>query len=138
MKETLEMVICPICGKPFPKKRKEMGYNYCVNCSTEEQKVCVTESYGEGDHNYNDIVILDQKEARALLRTESRVDEMVDDEFDDTPEVGDGLSIHTAEEKDSFLNSLEDEFTPGFSDVILEQMEKSASFEREEQIEEED
>ena len=48
--EGIEMVKCPKCGRPFPKARKDLGYNYCVNCSTERQVVGLIEGIGpEGD-----------------------------------------------------------------------------------------
>lgn len=48
--EGIEMVKCPKCGRPFPKARKDLGYNYCVNCSTERPLVGLIEGVGpEGD-----------------------------------------------------------------------------------------
>lgn len=48
--EGIEMVKCPKCGRPFPKARKALGYNYCVNCSTERPLVGLIEGIGpEGD-----------------------------------------------------------------------------------------
>lgn len=48
--EGIEMVKCPKCGRPFPKARKDLGYNYCVNCSTERPLVGLIEGIGpEGD-----------------------------------------------------------------------------------------
>jgi len=131
MKQNLEMVICPICGKPFPKKRKELGYNYCVECSTEKQKVCVVESYGEGDHNYNDIVILSQEEAWEALKPQE-----LDPVYIDVDENGEGIveeetlfedeaiELGNSQDRDSYLDSLENEFVKTFDPVVLEQMEQ--------------
>lgn len=48
--EGIEMVKCPKCGRPFPKARKDLGYNCCVNCSTERPLVGLIEGIGpEGD-----------------------------------------------------------------------------------------
>lgn len=78
------MVICPICKKPFPKKRQELGYNYCVNCSTERNVVCVIEGTQEGDGDdtvHNSITIMSQRDALAvnLAKRNSRAD-VVEDE----------------------------------------------------------
>lgn len=62
-------VICVRCGNKFPELRKQLfGYDFCVNCSTVEPKVGITEVFGEGDHTWNDIVIVDRGEAIALDR----------------------------------------------------------------------
>ena len=46
----IEMIKCPKCGRPFPKARKDLGYNYCVHCSTERPVVGLIEGIGpEGD-----------------------------------------------------------------------------------------
>lgn|SRR5574344_114933 len=90
MKEN-ETVICPVCGKPFPKKRKDLGYNYCVNCSTEEGKVCIVEGVPEGDGDDNisySVNIMTPKEARSItsalkqIRGTGSVD-ILDEEEDD-------------------------------------------------------
>ena len=65
-KVTFEMMPCPVCGKPMPKKRLELGYNYCVNCSTEGRKVCIVEGTPEGDGNQEEVIIMTAQEARAL------------------------------------------------------------------------
>lgn len=70
IKDNLEMVTCPKCGKPFPKKRFDLGYRCCVNCSTESQKVCRIEEHGEGDHTYDTISIMTREEALALTNAE--------------------------------------------------------------------
>jgi hypothetical protein len=64
----LEMIPCPKCGNDFPKKRKELGYHVCINCSTVKPKVAITTVEGEGDHTYNDIIIMDQDQAMAIAR----------------------------------------------------------------------
>lgn len=47
--KNIEMITCPRCGKPFPKKRKDLGYNYCIDCSTEKPLACVVEGHLSGD-----------------------------------------------------------------------------------------
>ena len=67
MNKKLEMIPCPKCDSDFPKLRKEL-YNYhtCVECSTVEAVVGITTLEGSGDHTYNDLIIMDQKTARAI------------------------------------------------------------------------
>ena len=66
------MIPCPKCGNDFPLKRKELGYHVCVNCSTAKPVVGFTTVNGEGDHTYNDIVIMDQDRAKALVEAEAQ------------------------------------------------------------------
>lgn len=67
----MELVKCNKCNNDFPKKRLELGYKYCVNCSTEKPLVCVTTVEGTGDHTYNDIIIMDQDTAFQLASKEA-------------------------------------------------------------------
>ena len=64
--EKLQMIPCPKCGNDFPKKRKELGYHVCVNCSTVKPLVGITTVEGTGDHTYNDLIIMDQDRALAI------------------------------------------------------------------------
>lgn len=67
------MIPCPKCGNDFPKKRKELGYHVCVNCSTTKPVVGITTVEGTGDHTYNDIIIMDQDRARAIAAKEAEL-----------------------------------------------------------------
>lgn len=70
----LEMIPCPKCGNDFPKLRKELyGYHVCVNCSTVEAVVGITTVEGTGDHTYNDLIIMDQKRAKAIAEKEAEL-----------------------------------------------------------------
>lgn len=70
----LEMIPCPKCGDDFPKLRKEKyGYHVCVNCSTVEAVVGITTVEGSGDHTYNDLIIMDQKKAKAIAEKEAEL-----------------------------------------------------------------
>ena len=69
----LEMITCPRCGNDFPKKRKELGYHVCVNCSTVKPVVGVTTVEGTGDHTYNDIIIMDQDKFRSIAEKEAEL-----------------------------------------------------------------
>lgn len=93
MKTTVQdtqMLECPACGEmTLHPKRKEMGYHVCVNCSTAKPVVGFTTVNGEGDHTYNDIVIMDQDRAKAMLEAEAQYEgkqaniEMIDFDEED-------------------------------------------------------
>lgn len=68
------MISCPRCGEPFPELRKtEYGYNFCVNCSDVDAVVGITTVEGSGDHTYNDIIIMSQKQALQIAQKEAEV-----------------------------------------------------------------
>ena len=69
----LEMIPCPKCGNDFPKKRKELGYHVCINCSTVKPVVGITTIEGEGDHTYNDLIIMDQDRFRAIAERQAEL-----------------------------------------------------------------
>jgi hypothetical protein len=74
MNKQLEMIPCPKCPEDFPKLRKELyNYNTCVNCSTTEAVVGITTVEGTGDHTYNGLIIMDQKQARAIADREAEI-----------------------------------------------------------------
>ena len=114
------MIPCPKCGNDFPLKRKELGYHVCINCSTVKPKVAITTVEGEGDHTYNDIIIMDQDQAMAIARKAAelsgmRVDlEVIDfdteaDENEVSQSVKDTvLRINEDEEDDAPISSVED------------------------------
>lgn len=68
-----EMIECPNCGNDFPKKRKELGYHVCVNCSTAKPVVGITTIEGTGDHTWNDLIIMDQDRAFAIAAREAEL-----------------------------------------------------------------
>jgi hypothetical protein len=55
---------CNICGSEIHPKRLEIlpDTHQCVSCSTTGKKAGVTVVVGEGDHTYNDIVIMDRED----------------------------------------------------------------------------
>lgn len=131
MIEGLEMIPCPICGNPFPKKRKELGYNYCVNCSTEKPLVCRVEECGEGDHTYDTIQIMKPEEAFAIYKAEHnlKVDYNPEEEpapdyttFEQQEEMTSSMS---PAEKEAYLAELENEFS-GMSERSVEEMDQLA------------
>tara|TARA_R110000772_G_scaffold70701_4_gene155330 strand:+ start:750 stop:1052 length:303 start_codon:yes stop_codon:yes gene_type:complete len=59
----LEMIPCIVCKKDMPKLRLEKyGYENCINCSTTETYKAIITTGGEGDHTWNDIQILTDKQ----------------------------------------------------------------------------
>lgn len=116
----LEMIPCPKCGNDFPLKRKELGYHVCVNCSSVKPKVAITTVEGEGDHTYNDIIIMDQDQAMSIARRAaelagSKIDlEVIDfdteaDENEISQSIKDQVSrLLEDEEEDAPISSVED------------------------------
>lgn len=82
----LEMVPCSICGKPFPKMRRDLGYDYCTSCSKEERHACVIEDIGEGDHTYTEVTVVPQEVARAVSRLRTQEHSTVD-RYEDEPDL---------------------------------------------------
>lgn len=117
----LEMIPCPKCGNDFPLKRKELGYHVCINCSTVKPKVAITTVEGEGDHTWNDIIIMDQDQAMAIARKAAELSGMRADlefiDFDTEAEENEVsqsvkdtvLRINEDEEDDAPISSVEDE-----------------------------
>jgi hypothetical protein len=117
----LEMIPCPKCCNDFPLKRKELGYHVCINCSTVKPKVAIITVEGEGDHTWNDIIIMDQDQAMAIARKAAELSGMrADLEFIDFDTEGEEnevsqsvkdtvLRINEDEEDDAPISSVEDE-----------------------------
>lgn len=139
--ENLEMIPCPICGNPFPKKRKELGYNYCVNCSTEKPLVCRVEEHGEGDHTYDSIRIMKQEEAFALYKAEhnSKIDYNPEEEsapdYSTFEQQEEATASMSPAEKELLLKELENEFA-GISERSIEEMDQLAPIMDDEEEEE--
>jgi len=66
--EKLIMIKCPSCKDDFPLKRKELGYKVCIKCSTEKPKVAINTVNGEGDHIWNDILIMHQDQVAGISK----------------------------------------------------------------------
>lgn len=86
MKEKIvtETVICPKCGQPFPKKRQELGYNYCCNCSTEKKLVSITEGGVDGDDTHTLLHIVKPEAAATYYSNLNQTP--IPDEFMKLPE----------------------------------------------------
>lgn len=64
--QKLQMIKCPSCKQDFPLKRKQLGYKVCIQCSEEKPKVAVNTINGQGDHTWNDVLIMDQDKAHGI------------------------------------------------------------------------
>jgi protein-tyrosine phosphatase len=72
MNQQLETVACKVCDRPMPKLRRELyGYDFCVKCSNVQPKVGRIVTYGQGDHTWNDLEVLDQDAVTRVLELES-------------------------------------------------------------------
>jgi ribosomal protein L37AE/L43A len=58
----LKMMKCPKCGEKMPVKRKQLGYNVCINCSTESAKRGIPVMRGTGDHTWVDLEVMTQEQ----------------------------------------------------------------------------
>ena len=66
---------CNMCGDEIHPKRLEIlpDTHQCVSCSTTGKKAGVTITVGEGDHTYNDVVIMDRETFEEYKELERRV-----------------------------------------------------------------
>jgi hypothetical protein len=64
---------CIQCGENIHPKRLEILPNTrtCVKCSNTSRKKGVNVLFGEGDHTYNDIVIMEESQYRNYLHSEN-------------------------------------------------------------------
>jgi hypothetical protein len=64
----MEMAKFCKCGNEIPLQRLKILPNTttCVKCSTTQQKRSITVQLGEGDHTYNELVIMDAEEYQLL------------------------------------------------------------------------
>jgi hypothetical protein len=87
---------CVGCGGEIHPKRVEiLPYTKtCVGCSTTEKKGGMTVQLGEGDHTYNEIIIMDRDDLNKIEDLQNRhkkvIDgshkaEMLNDEDEDAP-----------------------------------------------------
>jgi hypothetical protein len=65
---------CAGCGEIINPKRLEILPNtrFCVNCSDSGRKKGLTFQYGEGDHSFTDIVIVEEKDYRKIMHKTSQ------------------------------------------------------------------
>lgn len=63
----VEMIPCSKCGNDMPELRKiKFGYDFCIHCSDKYnligKKRAITVQMGEGDHTWNETIIMSEKE----------------------------------------------------------------------------
>jgi len=87
-------VLCLGCGEVIHPKRLEIFPNVkrCVKCSTTGKKAAITVTKGEGDHTYNETIIMERDEFIRLQEMEfkikgNRKDEHISDTDDSNPEL---------------------------------------------------
>jgi hypothetical protein len=66
---------CIICEEPIHPKRLEILPNTvkCVACSTTNKKAAITVTKGEGDHTYNETIIMDREEFNQFQKVELKI-----------------------------------------------------------------
>jgi hypothetical protein len=80
---------CIVCKDPIHPKRLEIlpSATRCVACSNTKQKAGITVTKGEGDHTYNETIIMEHDEYVKFKESEvktKRVDEIVHpDDFEE-------------------------------------------------------
>jgi hypothetical protein len=81
---------CASCNSIINPKRLEILPNtkFCVNCSDSGRKKGLTFQFGEGDHSFTEIVIVEEKDYRKIMSKTSQFEkpkvlEEVDYEKDD-------------------------------------------------------
>lgn len=95
---------CKICGEEIHPKRVEIlpHIQTCVSCSTTGKKAGISVVVGEGDHTYNETIILEQEEYMQVQELERRLygtrkddiqhpDEEEDTEDDDEDNLLEGI-----------------------------------------------
>ena len=65
--KTMEVIPCSKCGNDMPELRKiKFGYDFCVKCSDQYgligKKRAITVQKGEGDHTWNETIIMSEQE----------------------------------------------------------------------------
>lgn len=87
---------CIVCKDPIHPKRLEIlpHATRCVACSNTKQKAGITVTKGEGDHTYNETIIMEHDEYVKFIESEAktkgkRVDEIVhpDDFVEEEEEI---------------------------------------------------
>lgn len=63
------MAICIKCTNPYPDARKDLGYNTCVHCSTEQPYGCTSVN---NHKTGNTIEILSKEEAARINKLQAR------------------------------------------------------------------
>jgi hypothetical protein len=66
---------CKECGCEIPEARVKAlpTATQCVKCSTTGKKAGITVTMGEGDHTYNEIIIMESEEFEKLQEIERKI-----------------------------------------------------------------
>ena len=92
----LEMIPCIVCKNDMPKLRLEKyGYKNCINCSTTETYKAVITTNGEGDHTWNDIQILTDKQYKEYNQGGDKKTNKLDDLSEDDSDLQEFSTIIT-------------------------------------------
>jgi len=72
---TMEMISCSKCNNDMPELRKiKFGYDFCITCSDQYgligKKRAITVQRGEGDHTWNETIIMSEKDFLEYERQE--------------------------------------------------------------------
>jgi hypothetical protein len=92
-----------------------------VNCSTTGPKIGVTIQVGEGDHTFNDLVILDEEDYNNLELLSSNRNISMDDELDIPGENLETTSITQFIEKESNITPSEDDVDDDEEEIEIEE-----------------
>lgn len=94
---------CIICEEEIHPKRLEIIPNTktCAKHSTVEKHKCMTVQYGEGDHTYDDIVILKEEDAWDIEQSEKNLRQIIEEE--DQKESED---VSIIEDEDKLIETL--------------------------------
>jgi hypothetical protein len=92
--------LCVGCNTPIHPKRLEIFPSAikCVACSTTGKKAAITVTKGEGDHTYNETVIMDREEFNKIQEMEFKIhgkrkDSISHPDEDEDEETTDATSI---------------------------------------------
>lgn len=67
--------LCISCNEPIHPKRLEIFPNTtrCVSCSTTDKKAAITVTRGEGDHTYNETIIMERNDFNRFQEIEYKI-----------------------------------------------------------------
>jgi len=113
---------CNACGEEIHPKRLEIlpTATQCVKCSTTGKKAGVTVTVGEGDHTYNDVVIMDRETFNEYKELERRLyGKRSDDIYH--PEIEEEVEVKEGEEELDGIEEIEVEEEDHGLDYDLEE-----------------
>ena len=80
--KAVEMIPCSKCGNDMPELRKtKIGYDFCIQCSDKYnlvgKKRAITVQMGEGDHTWNETIIMSEQDFLEYEKQEERALELI-------------------------------------------------------------